>query len=73
MESLVIIFLCSLLVLTQVFWMFHTQSLVNKIMSGNYAEYAQSKSILKKKSKRPSKQTELPLDAREDLRYMGFN
>lgn len=71
MELYVVGFLCLMLIATQVFWMFHTQGLVNKIMSGNYTDYAQSKAMLKKKDRKP-KGTQLPLVPREDLNYMGF-
>lgn len=71
MEEFVIGFLCVLNMASTAAWMFHTQSLVNKIMSKNYNEYAQNQSILKKKDRRPKRQTD-PLDAREDLNYLGF-
>ncbi len=73
MELYVLTFLCGLLAVMNGFWMYHTHSLVNKIMSKNYNEYAQNQAILKKKDRKPKRQQELPLDAREDLSYMGFN
>ena len=42
--SLVILFL-----VTQYFWMKHTQTLVDKLMSRSYSEYSQSEKILKTK------------------------
>ena len=72
MEVFVIAFLCVLILAMTGFWMYHTQSLVNKIMSKNYNEYAQNQSILKKKDRKPKRQQEFPLDAREDLNYLGF-
>ena len=72
MEAFVIGFLCVLNMVSTAAWMYHTQSLVNKIMSKNYNEYAQNQSILKKKDRKPKRQQEFPLDAREDLNYLGF-
>lgn len=74
-----IAFLASLVILllgSQFFWMRHTQTLVNKLMSRDYLDYAQSEKMLKPQKKRAEKQNVMPqgpneLDALND--YLGMN
>lgn len=57
-EWLIIGILISLLIAQQGFWMYHSSKLMNKIMSRNYADYAQSERLRKptnvSKTMRPS-------------------
>lgn len=77
MEIAFLVSLVILLIGSQVFWMRHTQILVNKLMSRDYLDYAQSEKQLKPVKKRAESKVMQPpsgpneLDSLND--YMGFN